>query len=66
MKDNKNKHLKMLGQKIAKYEEEIAMGKNIQDNQSKIQNIMESLSIEDLYWVTAYIDAKASKSIKNY
>ena len=39
MKDKQNKHLKIAAQKIVKAEKELLLGKNVQENQQKIENI---------------------------
>lgn len=58
MKDKQNKHLKIAAQKIAKAEKELLLGKNVQENQQKIENIMSSLSFEDVLLLDDYIQRK--------
>ena len=55
MKDKRNKRIKILGQKIAKAESDIRLGKNVKENQQKIENIMSGLSIEDMIAIDDYI-----------
>ena len=55
MKDKQNKHLKIAAQKIVKAEKELLLGKNVQENQQKIENIMSSLSFEDVLLLDDYI-----------
>lgn len=57
-KQDKNKGLNILAQKIAKLEKEIALGNNIKINEEKIQNYMCSLSKEDLLYVVNRIEDK--------
>lgn len=58
MKDKQNKYLKIAAQKIVKAEKELLLGKNIQENQQKIENIMSSLSFEDVLLLDDYIQRK--------
>ena len=58
MKDKQNKHLKIAAQKIVKVEKELLLGKNVQENQQKIENIMSSLSFEDVLLLDDYIQRK--------
>ena len=58
MKDKQNKHLKITAQKIVKAEKELLLGKNVQENQQKIENIMSSLSFEDVLLLDDYIQRK--------
>lgn len=55
MKDKRNKHIKILAQKIVDLESEMRLGKNVQENQKKIENIISSLSFEDIIEVDNYI-----------
>lgn len=57
-KQDKNKGLNILAQKIAKLEKEIALGNDIKINEEKIQNYMCSLSKEDLLYVVNRIEDK--------
>lgn len=58
MKDERNKHLKILAQKIVKAEREILEGKSVQENKDKIQNIMGSLSLTEALELDEYIHRK--------
>lgn len=58
MKDKRNKHLKILAQKIVKAEREILEGKSVQENKDKIQNIMGSLSLTEVLELDEYIHRK--------
>ena len=58
MKDERNKQIKILAQKIAKAETEIRLGRDVQENQQKIENIVSSLSFEDMIAVDNYIYRK--------
>ena len=56
MKDKRNKRI--LANKIAQIEEQIALGNNVQENQNKIQNITDSLTLEEILQVDEYITRK--------
>ena len=58
MKDNKNKHLKIIAKKISKLENEIRLGNNVQANRDKIENIMCSLDFGDIIFIDNYISKK--------
>jgi len=58
MKDERNKYIKLVAQKIVKAEKEILLGENVQENQQKIENIMSSLSFEDVLLLDDYIQRK--------
>lgn len=58
MKENKNKHLRNIAKKIAKLEQEMTEGKNVQENKDKIENIMCSLKLEDIIYIDSYIMEK--------
>ena len=58
MKDKRNKHIKILAQKIVDLESEIRLGKDVQENQKKIENIVSSLSFEDMIRIDDYIFKK--------
>lgn len=58
MKDKRNKNIKILALKLTKLEKEIQLGKNVQENEQKIQNIMLNLSIEDMLLIDNYINKK--------
>ena len=57
-KQNKNSHLQKKAHQIASLQNQICEGKNIKLNEDKIQMIMSSLSLEDLFWVLDYIERK--------
>ena len=58
MKDKRNKRIKILANKIVQIEEQIALGNNVQENQNKIQNIIDSLTLEEILQVDEYITRK--------
>lgn len=58
MKENKNKHLRNIAKKIAKLEQEMTEGKNVQENKDKIENIMCSLDFGDIIFIDNYISKK--------
>lgn len=58
MKDKRNKRIKILANKIVQIEEQIALGNNVQENQNKIQNITDSLTLEEILQVDEYITRK--------
>lgn len=58
MKNERNKYIKLVAQKIAKAEKELLLGKNVQENQQKIEKIMSSLSFEDVLLLDDYIQRK--------
>ena len=67
MKDKRNKRIKILANKIAQIEEQIALGNNVQENQNKIQNITDSLTLEEILQVDEYITRKKIiDKIKNF
>ena len=53
MKDEKK--LKELAEQIIKYEKECQLGNNIQENMSKIEQLIQSLSLEEMLTIDAYI-----------
>lgn len=57
-KQDKNKNLNILAMKIAKLEKEMKQGKNIKENENKIQNIMCHLNYGDLMYVVSRIEDK--------
>ena len=57
-KQNKNSHLQRKALQIASLQNQICEGKDIKLNEDKIQMIMSSLSLEDLFWVLDYIERK--------
>lgn len=46
----------MIAKKIAAYEKNIQLGKNVKDNQHKIEKIMCTLSGVDLFKVMGYLE----------
>ena len=58
MKDKQKQRIKILAQKIADLESEIRLGENVQENQKKIENIVSSLSFEDMIRIDDYIFKK--------
>lgn len=58
MKDKQNKKIRILAKKITDLENEMRLGKNIKENESKIYNIMSSLSLEDMLLLDEYIRRK--------
>lgn len=58
MKNERNKYIKLVAQKIVKAEKELLLGKNVQENQQKIEKIMSSLSFEDVLLLDDYIQRK--------
>ena len=53
MKDEKK--LKELVEQIIKYEKECQLGNNVQENVSKIEQLIQSLSVEEMLAIDAYI-----------
>ena len=49
------KDIQIIGQKIINAEREIALGKDVQSNEDKIQKYMENLSPTDLLTVVDYV-----------
>ena len=58
MKDKRNIRIKKLAQQIVELEKEMQLGKNVQENSDKIENIMCSLSFEDIFLIDEYIIKK--------
>lgn len=58
MKDERNKRIKRIAQKIVNLEEGLQLGKNVKENQQKIEDIMSSLSVEDMLQIDEYITKK--------
>ena len=58
MKNKQDKHIKILAQKIVDLEKLILLGENVQENQEKIENIVSSLSVEDMLLIDDYIFKK--------
>lgn len=54
----KKKRIKRLAEKIVQLEKQAHEGKNEQEVMSKIQNITDSLSIEDMLEIDEYIFTK--------
>lgn len=58
MKDERKTNIKVLAKKIVKAEKELQLGKNVKENQHKIEDIMSSLSLEEAIRLDAYISEK--------
>lgn len=58
MKDERKTNIKVLAKKIVKAEKELQLGKNVKENQRKIEDIMSSLSLEEAIRLDAYISEK--------
>lgn len=58
MKDKKNKHIKIIANKIANLERECSLGNNVQENMKKIQDVTDSLSLEEILQIDEYITKK--------
>ncbi len=58
MKDERKPNIKVLARKIVKAEKELQLGKNVKENQHKIEDIMSSLSLEEAIRLDAYISEK--------
>ena len=56
MKDEKN--LKQLAEQISKLEKECQFGRNIQKNMNEIEQLIQTLSIEEMLIVDTYIMEK--------
>ena len=56
MKDEKK--LKELTEQIIKYEKECQLGNNVQENMSKIEQLIQSLSLEEMLAIDAYITSE--------
>ena len=56
MKDEKK--LKELVEQIIKYEKECQLGNNVQENMSKIEQLIQSLSVEEMLAIDAYITSE--------
>lgn len=54
----RKQELKIIAQKIINAEREIKLGKDIELNEEKIQNYMQTIPLNDLIKVTEYIDNK--------
>ena len=57
-KQNKNLHLQRKALQIASLQNQICEGKDTKLNEDKIQMIMSSLSLEDLFLIIDYIERK--------
>lgn len=53
MKDEKK--LKELAEQIIEYEKKCQLGNNVQENVSKIEQLIQSLSVEEMLAIDAYI-----------
>lgn len=58
MENKQNDYIKKLALEIVDLENKIQLGKNIQENQQKIENIMCTLSLEDMLLIDDYITEK--------
>jgi hypothetical protein len=58
MKENKNKHLRNIANKIAKLELQMREGKNVKLIEKEIYDIMCSLSFEEMNYIDEYISRK--------
>ena len=58
MKQDRNKHLRNLAQKIAKLENDIRLGKDVKSAQDKIEDIMLSLDELDLLYLIERLEKK--------
>lgn len=58
MKDERKPNIKVLARRIVKAEKELQLGKNVKENQHKIEDIMSSLSLEEAIRLDAYISEK--------
>ena len=58
MKDKQNQRIKILAQKIVKAEINMRLGKDVQENQQKIEDIASTLSFEDMMAIEDYIYRK--------
>jgi len=54
----RKQELKIIAQKIINAEREIKLGKDIELNEEKIQNYMQTIPLNDLIKITEYIDNK--------
>jgi TATA-box binding protein (TBP) (component of TFIID and TFIIIB) len=55
MKNKQDKRIKNIANKIANLEKEMLLGKSVQENQQKIENIVSTLSLEDMLEIDEYI-----------
>jgi hypothetical protein len=55
MKNKQDKRIKNIANKIVNLEKEILLGKNVQENQQKIESIVSTLSLEDMLEIDEYI-----------
>jgi hypothetical protein len=58
MKDERNKRIKIIANKIVALEKQLQLGENVKEVQQKIEDIMSSLSVEDVLLVDDYIMKK--------
>ena len=58
MKEKRKKHIKILAEKIVKAEKELLLGNNVQENQAKIEKIMGSLTLDEIFEIDEYIYTK--------
>lgn len=55
MKNNKDKNIKIIAQKIIKLEKELSLGRNTKENQEEIEKMILSLPFEDVLLLDEYI-----------
>lgn len=58
MKQDKNKHLRFLAEKIMKLEKRISLDKNDEDAKKEIEKLMCSLNFEEMLYLDNYIMRK--------
>lgn len=58
MKDKRNKHIKILAQKIVNIEKECSLGINVEENMLKLEEISKTLSLEEMFQLDEYITKK--------
>lgn len=57
------KRIKESAEKIIALEKECQLGKNVQENMQKMQDIMLTLSFEDLLFIDEYIQSQLGKNL---
>lgn len=55
MKNNKDKDIKIIAQRIVKLENELSLGRNTKKNQEEIKKIILSLPFEDVLLLDEYV-----------
>lgn len=58
----RNKKLERAANKIMKLERKISLGKDVQEAESEIQKITDSLTLEDMMFIDDYIMKKQEKN----